>query len=171
MKLLFTNEWLRQTVPNDPDNEPQAGGTPESGTQETAAAGVRAGSAAVVGARNVVQLRISLGVLVRQLRVRDRLTIAELSQKADVTEEELRRVEHDPHFTAGPRLIFQLSSYFGVPLTKLSQLSGATHVVDRILYNQAVRFAAHSDDVSRLTDDERTALEAFVTLLSEHEEA
>lgn len=121
----------------------------------------------MAGDRTGVPLRIALGVLVRQLRSNADLSVAELAQRADVSEEELRRVEHDPHYTARARLIHQLSAYFSVSLTMLSQMAGATHEVDRVLFNESVRFAARSDDVSRLTQEERAALNAFVSLLNE----
>ena len=167
MKLLFSNDWLLKTIPTDPDDEPEAGGTIDPSVHE---AQMHSENTAVIGERNVVQLRIALGTLVRQLRLKEGLSIVELAERADVSEDELRLVEHDPHYTARPRLIFQLSEYFQVQLVKLSQLSGATHAVNRVLYNEAVRYAARSDDVSALTDEERQALDAFVSMLNERAE-
>jgi transcriptional regulator with XRE-family HTH domain len=112
-----------------------------------------------------------LGVFVRQLRSKEGLSIPELAERARVSEDELRLVEHDPHHTASPRLIFQLSEYFLVSLTTLSQMAGATHEVDRVLYNEAVKYAARSDDVSILTTDEQTALDAFVAMINERAKA
>jgi transcriptional regulator with XRE-family HTH domain len=157
MKLLFSKDWLRRTIAADPDIDIEAGSPLPPGTPADA----------VIGERNVVQLRVALGVLVRQLRLRDQLSMAELAERVQVSEDDLRRVEHDPHYTARPRLIFQLSHYFKVPLDKLSQMAGATHAVNRTLYNEAVRYAARSDDVSALTDEERRDLDAFVTMLTE----
>lgn len=164
MKLLFSNDWLRKTIPTDPDDEPEAGGTIDPSVHE---AQMHSENTAVIGDRNVVQLRIALGTLVRQLRLKEGLSIVELAERADVSEDELRLVEHDPHYTARPRLIFQLSEYFKVQLVKLSQMSGTTHAVNRVLYNEAVRYAARSDDVSTLTNEERQALDAFVSVLNE----
>ena len=167
MKLLFSNDWLRKTIPTDPDDEPEAGGTIDPSVH----GGQRhSENTAVIGERNVVQLRIALGTLVRQLRLKEGLSIVELAQRTDVSEDELRLVEHDPHYTARPRLIFQLSEYFKVQLVNLSQMSGTTHAVNRVLYNEAVRYAARSDDVSALTDEERQALDAFVSMLNERAE-
>lgn len=164
MKLLFTKEGLRKKILSAPDGEPTAGnvGIDESLANE---------NAGQLGERNVVQLRIALGVLVRQLRVRDGLSIAILASKADVSEEELRQVEHNPNYTARPRLIYQLSQFFNVPLTKLSQMSGSTIAVNRQLYNEAVKFAAFSDDLSTLTEDERASLDQFVTVLNQRAKA
>jgi transcriptional regulator with XRE-family HTH domain len=162
MKLLFSKDWLRRTIAADPDIDIEAG-RPLVGDELQS-------DVAVIGERNVVQLRVALGVLVRQLRLREQLSVAALAERARVPEDELRRVEHDPHYTARPRLIYQLSQYFNVSLTKLS-MSGATHAVNRSLYNQAVRYAAHSDDVSALTEEERRDLDAFVSLLNDRSEA
>ncbi len=166
MKLLFTNEGLRRKIAGDPDDEPTAGGPTESSVGSAPADNV-----AVIGERNVVQLRIALGVLVRQLRLKEGLSIAELSERSQVAEEELRQVEHNPHYTARPRLIYQLSEYFHVSLVTLSQMSGATHAVNRVLYNTAIKYAAHSDDVSALTSEEREALDTFVSILNERSQA
>lgn len=161
MKLYFSKDWLRRRIANDRDDDIEAG-IPPAPTAERESSNVT-----VIGERKVVELRVALGVLVRQLRLREGMSIAALAQRAGVTEEELRRVEHDPHYTARPRLIFQLSQFFDVPLTELSQMAGATHAVDRSLYNEAVRYAARSDDVLTLTPEERRDLDAFVALLSE----
>jgi transcriptional regulator with XRE-family HTH domain len=163
MKLLFTPEGLRRKIATDPEDEPTAGGFPEPAVEQALAAE----NAAVIGDRKVVQLRIALGVLVRQLRIKEGLSIAQLSERAQVAEDELRQVEHNPAYTARPRLIYQLSNFFQVSLVNLSQMSGTTHSVNRALYNAAVKYAAYSDDVSTLTDDERQALDAFVAMLNE----
>lgn len=169
MKLLFSNDWLLRKIESDPDVEPDAG-LPLCGAAEIEDmhhSDIQAENTAVMGDRNVVQLRVALGVLVRQLRLKEGLTVAELAVRAQVSEDELRQVEHDPHYTARPRLIYQLSIYFKVSLSTLSQMSGATHAVDRMLYNTAVKYAARSDDVSTLTPEERDALDTFVAMLNE----
>jgi transcriptional regulator with XRE-family HTH domain len=156
MKLLISKDWLRRKITADPDIDIEAGRPLSDGPEHDA----------VMGEQKIVQLRMALGVLIRQLRLREQLSIAELAQRAQVAEDDLRRVEHDPHYTARPRLIFQLSQYFNVPLTELSQMAGATHAVNRSLYNEAVRYAARSDDVSALSDEERRDLDAFVAMLN-----
>ena len=159
MKLLFTNEWLQQRIAADPDADPEAGPS-ITGTSEGA-------HVATIGEEKAVRLRIALGVLVRQLRMKEGLTLALLAERAEILEDQLRQVEHDPHYTASPRLIFQLSKYFNVSLVMLSQLSGATHTVERSVYNAALKYAACSDDVSTLTVEERETLDVFVAMLNE----
>ena len=159
MKLLFTNEWLQQRIAADPDTDPEAG-LSITGTSESA-------NVTTIGEGKAVRLRIALGVLVRQLRMKEGLTLALLAERAQVLEDQLRQVEHDPHYTASPRLIYQLSTYFNVSLVMLSQLSGATHTVERSIYNAAVKYAACSDDVSTLTAEEKETLDVFVAMLNE----
>jgi transcriptional regulator with XRE-family HTH domain len=163
MKLLFSNEWLRRKIAGDPDIETEAGRSLTSPPIEE----IESGKEAVMPARNVTQMRIALGTFVHQLRQRDGLTLQELAIKADVSESELRQVETNPSYTAGPRLIHKLSHHFGTPLTNLYQLSGRTHAVERRLYNEAVRYAAHSDDVTPLSHEQLQALNGFVAVLNQ----
>lgn len=167
MNLLFTIDGLRRKIAADPEDEPMAGGHPGDSVERT----LSAENTTVIGESKVVQLRIALGVLVRQLRLKEGLSIAQLSERAQVSEDELRQVEHNPHYTARPRLIYQLSEYFNVSLVTLSQMSGTTHAVNRVLYNAAIKYAAHSDDVSGLTSEERAALDTFVAMLNERSRA
>lgn len=163
MKLLISKDWLRRKIAADRDVDIEAGQSLSMDGPEP--------DVAVIGEQKSVQLRVALGVLVRQLRLREGLSVAELAERAQVSEDELRRVEHDPHYTAKPRLIYQLSGHFNVSLSFLSQMAGTTHAVNRSLYNEAVRYAARSDDVSALTEEERRDLDAFVALLNERGKA
>jgi transcriptional regulator with XRE-family HTH domain len=167
MESKYSNDWLRRKIATDPDEDPEAGPSVLPVILAAGRASAHPESFAVAGERTGVPMRIALGVLVRQLRSDAGLTIAELAVRADISEEELRCVEHDPHYTARARLIHQLSAYFSVSLTMLSQMAGATHEVDRVLFNESVRFAARSDDVSTLTAEDRATLHAFVALLNE----
>ena len=49
------------------------------------------------------------------------------------------------------------------------QLAGLTAANDVGLRQEAVRFAARSESVQKLTPEESSALEAFVAILSEQE--
>lgn len=165
MKLHFTNDWLRRTIAADPDVDIEAGPAIDGDGGHFKLA--YDDKAPVTESRTRVQFRIGLGILVQKLRIRDGLSVAELARRADVAEDELRQVEHDPHYTARPRLIHQLSQYFSVPLATLSQMAGATHDIDRFLYNETVKYAAHSDDVGTLSNKDRALLDAFVAMVNE----
>src|SRR5260370_37541313 len=87
MKLLFSNDWLRRKIAADPDIDAEAG-PPLSGEAESMRRDEPQGeSVAVIGDRNVGQLRVALGVLVRQLRLKEGLSVAELAERAQVSEE------------------------------------------------------------------------------------
>lgn len=169
MSPLFPKEWLRRKIDSDPDIEVEAGpdlndwallgGLDDEILQEENLATVRD--------RHVIPLRMSLGLLVRQLRLRDGLTVEALAKEAEVSEEELNQVEHNPNYTARPRLIYNLSEYFEVRLEDLSQLAGTTRKVDRKLYNTAVKYAAMSDEAAVLTEEQREILDGFVAMLNE----
>ena len=169
MKLLFPTEWLRRKIDSDPDVEVEAG----PNLNDWALLGRFEGenlqeeNLATLEERQVVPLRMSLGLLVRQLRLRDGLTVETLAKEAKVSEEELNQVEHNPNYTARPRLIYNLSEYFEVRLQDLSQLAGTTRKVDRKLYNSAVRYAAMSDEAAALTEGQREILDGFVTMLND----
>lgn len=167
MKLLFTTEWLRRTITSDSDTDVEAGPTlNEWAFSADLDEDSEGENLATVGDRQVIPLRMSLGMLVRQLRQRDGLTVEALAARAKVSEEELKQVEHNPQYTAPPRLIYNLSEYFAVRLEDLSQLAGATRTVDRQLYNKAMQYAAKSDELAILTAEQREILDAFVATLS-----
>lgn len=169
MKLRITDEWLQRHIATDPDEELEAGDPfgKLRAFQPAEEPRLMAANAAVPTERNVLQLRTALGTLVNHLRRAARLTVAELAARAQVAEDDVRQVEHDPHFTAPPRLLSQLSKFFNVSLSDLSQLSGTTTVIDRVFYNNAVQYAAKSDDLTSLTAEEQAALDAYIALLNE----
>lgn len=166
MKLLFTTDWLRQKIEGDPDIETEAG-WPLTGPAPVV--DIDRKRMAIMPERNAVQMRIALGTLVHQLRQRDQLSLPELAVRAEVSEEELRQVETNPTYTARPYIIYQLSEFFGVSLNNLYQMTGSTYAVERQLYNEAVRYAAH-DDVVPLTDAQQQSLNGFVALLNDRAE-
>ncbi len=166
MQLLADRDWIRKVISEDPDMDNDAGlpialledlgmfmpsDLPET-EQEDA---------------RVVRLKFAFGVLIRQLRLRENLTIAALAGQARVTEDELRAIEHDPHCRPRPRTVHQLSRVFKVPEREMMKLSGATRTYDEEFQDTAYRFAAKSDDLSKLTDTERQALDEYVKYLNE----
>ena len=118
-------------------------------------------------AAGVEDLHRSLGVLLQMLRRRKRLSVHELAQNARVSASELRCIELDPSFEPNPRTIFQLEQYFKLPERILVVLSGAVHVNDDVR-EEAVRFAASSEDISGLTNEQRKHLNHFVKFLRKH---
>ena len=164
MEILISQEWLQRRIDTDPIADTDAGApivvlhdigmflSPELFCENR---------------ERSARLAHSFGVLIRQLRKRDNLTIEELARKARIDPDQLRQVEHDPHYRAKPRLVHQLAAIFGIPDRSMMMLSGAMVANDNALEEQAERFAAMSDDMSKLTADERRLLNDFVRFLSD----
>lgn len=164
MEILISQEWLQRRIDTDPIVDTDAG-APIMVLQDI---GMFL-SPELVGDNAVRSERLahSFGVLIRQLRRRDSLSIEDLAKKARIDPEHLRQVEHDPHYRAKPRLVHQLACVFEIPERSLMVLSGAMVANDNALEEQAERFAAMSDDMSQLTRDERRLLNDFVKFLAE----
>lgn len=164
MKMLISQDWLRRKVESDPDSDTDAG--PAINVLESIGMFLPADLNAA-GDEKVVRLVGAFGVLIRQLRRQHQWTIEELAAKARVDAEELRQIERDPHFRPRPRVVHQLSSVFKVPERPLMKLSGATITHDQDFQEEAMRFAAKSDDMSKLSRDEQRALKDYVKYLTE----
>lgn len=167
MKMLIDTEWLRRTISKSPDAEFEAGGpvalldsigmfVPSDATNELS--------------DSVVQLKYAFGILIKMLRKQSALTVAELSAKARVSEEELRMIERDPHHKAGPRTVHQLAEYFDIDPRRMMKLSGSMVTTNENFRDEAVRFAAKSDDISSLSSEERKMLNDFVKYVNESQD-
>ena len=174
MIMRITNKWLRSRIERDADLDTDAGlpitkaevlqafvseKTPRTPPSPRAKAPASSAQPAVL-----------LGILLRQLRRRDNLNIAQLAAVVRVPEGELRALEQDGSIVPRPRTIHQLAVHFKLPPRALLVLSPAAAERDQNLEKAAVRFAASSDDLSKLSRDERKRLNEFIKLLSEYKE-
>jgi transcriptional regulator with XRE-family HTH domain len=164
MEILISQEWLQRRIDTDPVVDTDAG-APIVVLRDIG----MFFSPELVGEDHERSDRLahSFGVLIRQLRRRDNLSIEELAKRARVDAEQLRQVEHDPHYRAKPRLVHQLANVFDIPDRSMMILAGAMVANDNALEEEAERFAAMSDDMSKLTKDEQRLLNDFVKFLSE----
>jgi HTH-type transcriptional regulator, competence development regulator len=103
-----------------------------------------------------------------QLARRSRgLSVEKLAENADVEVIELVSIEENSQYKPDLRTVYQLANFFKVQRTNLLQVAGLTVPKDSHIVSEAVRFAARSEPVAALTAEERSALEAFVSVLSE----
>ena len=109
----------------------------------------------------------AFGKLVNLWRRKKGLRIDELAEKAKIDVTELFEIERNLHYTPEPRTVYQLAKTFGLSQEKMLELSGNLTVRDSSLGQEAVRFAARSESVEKLSRDEHRALEEFVKFLSE----
>lgn len=115
---------------------------------------------------DVPDLHRGLGVMIQMLRRRDRLSYEQLASKAHIAVAELRQIENDPTFNPNPRTIFQLEQFFNLPSRALVVLSGAVRVSKQVR-EEALRFAASSQNMSELSREEKKLLNEFVKFLQE----
>jgi hypothetical protein len=117
----------------------------------------------------VEETRIAFGKFVNLMRRRLGHTIEQLAEAADLDSSELLVIEDDVHYVPEPRTVFRLAQTFEVSQRRLMQLAGLAAANDAGFRQEAVRFAARSEAVQKLTPEETSALEAFVAILSEQD--
>jgi len=116
---------------------------------------------------NIVLLHKGLNSLLVMLRRRDSLDEGELAKKAEVDEDEIRRIEYDPNYLPSPRTIYRLEKTFSLPSGVLAKLSGAIKFHSPVLEERAVEFAANAKTIGKLTKAERDLLNDFVKFLTQ----
>lgn len=161
MKLHFTSEWLRSHIENDPDIECDAG-FPLLGAEPLN----QFVGAAPNAPKETQHKSVVLYQLVRQLRRRDGLTRAQLAAMIRIDAREIETIEADPEYVPRPRTVHQLADYLGVPAKAVEQLTSAAQDQDNSLAEAAHRFAASSDDLSKLTKAEKKLFDDFVRVLA-----
>ena len=109
-------------------------------------------------------------IAVRQLRRRDDMDVSRLAAELRVPEDELRAIEADQGFVPKPRTIHQIARYYKISARALLKLSPAAAERDPNLDEVAVRFAASSESLSKLSRDERKKLNEFIKVLSDYKE-
>lgn len=115
--------------------------------------------------------RIAFGRFINLMRRQEGYSIEALADAAEVDASELLVIEDDVHYVPGPRTVYKLAQMFSVSQPRLMQLAGLTAANDAGLREEAVRFAARSEAIHKLTREESAALAAFVAVLSKREPA
>jgi transcriptional regulator with XRE-family HTH domain len=115
------------------------------------------------------ETRIAFGKFVNLMRRRFGFSVERLAEEADLDASELLIIEDDVHYLPEPRTVYRLAQTFKIPQQRLMQLAGLADANDVRFRQEAVRFAARSESIQKLTREENAALEAFVSVLSERE--
>ena len=163
MKLNRSKEWWSSLARREPPEVAIAAGLP---TPEPI---VGAGRQATTPPTSVDELRVAFGRFVNLMRRRQSLSVEELAEKADLDVSELLIIEDDIRYVPEPRTVYKLAQTFRVPQQRLMQVAGLAAARDVGLKQEAVRFAARSESVHRLSKEESAALDAFVVILSRQE--
>lgn len=115
----------------------------------------------------VKETLLAFSKFVNQMRRSKGFSVEKLAEEADLDPGELLVIEHGLTQSPEPRVVYQLAKAFDVSQKRLMQLAGHSIQKDASLTEQAVRFAARSESVQKLSKDEKAALEEFVAVLSE----
>ena len=113
--------------------------------------------------------RLAFGRFVSLMRRRLGLTVEQLAVRVELDASELLLIEDSLRPTPEPRTVYQLARFFKVSQKALMQLAGLTLASDMTLREEAVRFAARSESIQKLTTEELAALNAFIVVLSKQD--
>lgn len=165
MNLHIDRARLRERILRDPDLDVEAG-FPIRDMEEL---NMFASRDLLVGrSAPVSEMTIAFGTLIELSRRKRRLTIEQLAAETRVEVAELVAIEHkQPGHIPRPRTIHQLATFFRLPEKGLMKLSGAVVSRDENLRNAALRFAAKSAGLDKLTKSEEELLNEIVKCLSE----
>ena len=173
MKIERTKEWWLDRARREADAAVGAGLLaldPIVSVDEQRRSGRAAGgtsTAAHSSGSAIDETRIAFSRFVELSRRERGLSVEKLAEQADLDVGELVNIEEDLDYRPDPRTVFQLARTFSVPQKALMQLAGLVVANDDHLRQEAVRFAARSESVEKLTREEKAALNAFVAVLSQ----
>jgi len=158
MKVHVTQEWCLVMARREGDLEVGAG--PRAPYIESEEIGPATAEA-----------RIAFGRFVHLIRRQRRMSIEQLAKDASLDLAELVRIEDDLHHVPEPRSVYQLARIFNIPQQRLMQLAGLAVPKSERFRAEAIKFAARSESTEALSSEERQALEQFIRVLSERQEA
>lgn len=107
-----------------------------------------------------------LAKLVEFWRRAKRLSVEELAANSGLTEEEVLNAEEGDTIPE-PRVLHALSEVLNVSYEKLLHLAGHKTDRDESVETAAIRFAARSESMERLNQQEEEALHDFIRALAE----
>jgi transcriptional regulator with XRE-family HTH domain len=163
MKMNLSKEWLRQRAMLDDKADVSAGTLNLNrlpGTRPSKVGSIQASP-------EVESPNPAFGRLINLWRRKKGLRIDALAEKARIDVAELIEIERNLNYVPEPRTVYQLAKTLELPSERMLELSGNLIVRDSSLGQEAVRFAARSESVEKLSKDEQRALEEFVKFLSE----
>lgn len=163
MKMNLSKDWLRQRAAQEEKAEVSAGTLEIDRLAPTRPSNV----ISIQSSAESESPNPAFGRLINLWRRKKGLRIEVLADKARIDLAELIEIERNLNFVPEPRTVYQLAKTLDLPSERMLELSGNLVVRDSNLGKEAVRFAARSESVEKLSKDEQMALEEFVKFLSE----
>ena len=114
-------------------------------------------------------IRFVFQEVVRGLRKEKGLGIDKFAKKSGINRADVIAIERDPGYKPSPLILHRLCKFYKISQTKLAVLAGAIKDMPPAMQTEASRFAAQSESFSKLTDEERHTLDAFVKFLREED--
>ena len=112
-------------------------------------------------------MRSAFAQLVKLFRRENRMSWEQFATKLDVELGEVIAIEGNEHLSPSPRTIHKLSAMMKVPTEKLFVLSGLAQSRDVQVQEESLKFAARSQPLEELSQDEHTVLQEWVKYLCE----
>jgi transcriptional regulator with XRE-family HTH domain len=156
MKLERSKDWYERRIDLEGDVEIGAGAPPQCRTKAAEEASVKP-----------LETRIALGTFVELWRRNRGWDAVKLAKEAGVDPIEVLEIERNPQSEPEPSAVYKLASLFGISPKPLLELAGLVESRTPLLREAAVRFAARSESMAALNQNEREAFEAFVSAISE----
>jgi transcriptional regulator with XRE-family HTH domain len=156
MRTLEENRWIKRKAEEEDGAFVAAGHIGFSPIATVAAT-----------ATDVVAARVSFARFIQLARLTLKLSKEQFAVKARVPLEELICIEEDDAYTPTLRTVHYLAQFLKVSHPKLLTLAGLARAKDAGFNDAAVRFAAKSEPIRKLTREEQDAFNEFVKVLSD----
>ncbi len=114
----------------------------------------------------VLAARLSFSKFIQFARLRLKLSKEQFASKIQIPLNELVCIEDDDKFTPTLRTVHMLAQFLKVSHVKLLTLAGLAEAKDAQFNDAAVRFAAKSEPIRKLTREEQEAFDEFARFLS-----
>ncbi len=155
MKMNTDKDWLKKRAELEDGCFVSVGGLVESLAEREQTA------------TNVVPMKPAFVRFVQLARRDRRLSLEDFAEKVDVDLAELVKIETEEHYKPTLRTVHMIAGFLKVPEKMLLALAGLLQAKDPQFQKAALKFAARSAPVEKLSQQEHSDLEEIVRLLCE----
>jgi transcriptional regulator with XRE-family HTH domain len=154
MKMNIDKDWLKKKAEQEDGCFVSVGGLVDALEQNEQAS-------------NIVPMKPAFVRFVQLARRERRLSLEQFAEKVDVDLVELVKIETEEHYKPAIRTVHKIAEFLKIPEKKLLALAGLLQVKDPQFQTAALKFAARSAPVEKLSQQEHSDLEEIVKLLCE----